>query len=103
MKASLIRNQIVLLNQGRFRVEIRVYGVEPSRKFPMGIKLTCVLIDVEQSQPMVLLDNHEPFGFHLHSRLPEDPNFRVSLEVANYEEAISLFFKEVRRVVSDEE
>jgi hypothetical protein len=102
-KAKILRNQRVILEQGRFVMEIRAFAVPVGRRFPSGIKLKCVLIDVEQGRPRVLLDNHEPFGFHLHTRLPEDPNFRVSLDIEDYNEAIRVFFAEVRKVVSHEE
>ena len=102
-KAKELRNERIILQQGKFIVEIKIYEVLKSRKFPTGIKLKCVLIDVEQGRPRVLLDNHEPFGFHLHTRLPEDPDFRVSLDIEDYPEAIQTFFAEVRKVVSYEE
>lgn len=101
-KAKLLRDERVTLQDGRFVVEIKAYEVPAGRRFPTGIKLKCVLIDVEQAKPRVLLDNHEPFGFHLHTRLPEDPDFRVSLDIEDYEEAIRVFFAEVGKVVSHE-
>ncbi len=82
--------------------EIKAYEVPRDSKYPVGVKLKCVLIDVKQDKPRVLLDNHEPFGFHLHTRLPDDPDFRVKLDIADYEEAIRVFMKEVRKVVSNE-
>ena len=100
--AKLIRNQRLVIGSGRFVVEVKAYEVTRSLKFPIGIKLKCVMIDVEQGQPRLLLDNHEPYGFHLHTRLPDDPDFRVSLNIQDYDEAIRLFFGEVRKVLSDE-
>lgn len=101
-KAKLIRNQRVVIGQGRFIVDIKAYEVSNNKKYPEGVKLKCVLLDVEIGKPRILLDNHEPYGFHLHTRLPEDHDFRVSLNISDYEEAIQMFFKEVRKVVSDE-
>ena len=101
-KAKLIRDQRFILSQGLFKAEIKAYEVPVSRKFPIGIKLKCVLIDVEQGKPRILLDNHEPYGFHLHAGLPDDPDFRVTLDILDYEEAIKIFFNEVRKVVSNE-
>lgn len=101
-KAKLIRNERVTLNEGAFVIQIKAYEVPKTKKYPEGIKLKCVLIDVEAGKPRVLLDNHEPHGFHLHTRLPEDHDFRVSLDITDYEEAIRVFFKEVRKVVSNE-
>lgn len=83
-------------------MEIKAFDVPVDERFPSGVKLKCVLIDVEQGKPLVLLDNHEPFGFHLHTRLPEDHDFRVSLDIDDYNEAIRVFFTEVRKVVSHE-
>jgi hypothetical protein len=101
-KAKLIRNQRITLEEGRFVVEVRAFEVAKNKKFPQGIKMKCVLIDMELGRPRVLLDNHEPHGFHLHTRLPEDHDFRVSLDILDYEEAIRVFFNEVRKVVSNE-
>jgi hypothetical protein len=102
-KAKVLRNERVILAKGRFIVEIKAFEVPVDRRFPDGVKLKCVLIDVEQGKHRVLLDNHEPFGFHLHARLPDDPDFRVSLDITDYNEAIRVFFTEVRKVVSHED
>jgi hypothetical protein len=102
-KVKTLRNQRVVLEQGRFVMEIKAIEVPTSRKFPNGIKLKCILIDMERKKPILLLDNHDPFGFHLHTRLPDDPDFRVSLDVEDYNEAIRTFFAEVRKVISHEE
>jgi hypothetical protein len=34
----------------------------------------------------VLLDNHSPFGYHLHIGLPHEKNKRITIDVENYEE-----------------
>lgn len=101
-KAKLLRNQRVVLEEGRFVIEIKAYEIGKGPRFPEGIKLKCVLVDALQGKPRILLDNHEPFGFHFHSRLPEDPDFRVALKVRDYEDAIQIFFTEVRKVLSRE-
>ena len=101
-KAKIIRNERILLNEGLFVVEVKVFEVPKSKRYPEGVKLKCVLIDEEMGKPRILLDNHAPHGFHLHTRLPEDHDFRVSLDISDYEEAIKIFFQEVRKVVSSE-
>jgi hypothetical protein len=98
-KAKLIQSQQGSFGQGRFSYEIKAYEVPLSRRFPRGIKLKCALIDRELGKPLVLLDNHEPFGFHLHSLLPDNPDFRMPLDIRNSEEAIRIFFDEVRKVI----
>jgi hypothetical protein len=61
-----------------------------------------VLLDVERNVPRLLLDNHEPFGYHLHTKLPEDKNFRAPVDVEDYADAIRLFIAEARKVIADE-
>ncbi len=102
-KARVLRDEVIWFNEARFEARITVLDVPRSSKFPDGIKLKCVLIDVENGIPRVLLDNHEPHGYHLHTKLPEDKNYRVSLDIKEYNEAIRLFMKEVRKVIEYEE
>ena len=103
MKTRVLKKEIIVFADGRFLAEVKVIEVPRSHKFPDGIKLRCVLLDVERNVPRLLLDNHEPFGYHLHTKLPEDKNFRASLDVADYSEAVRLFVAEARKVVADEE
>lgn len=86
----------------RYRVVLYVVEVPVSRKFPEGIKAKFVLIDSEGNFPRLLVDNHEPFGFHMHTQLPEDSGIRVELAVKDHDEALDVFFKEVERIVEDE-
>ena len=48
----------------------------------------------------LLVDNHEPFGFHMHTRLPEDRSIREILPTTDYNEALQIFLKEVERIVN---
>lgn len=86
----------------RYRVVLYVLEVPPDKKFPSGIKARFVLIDSDGNFPRLLIDNHEPFGFHMHTQLPEDASVRVELSVKDYNEALSIFLREVERIVEDE-
>ncbi len=87
----------------RFRVVLKVYEVTPSRKFPDGIKAKYVLIDVVQNAERLLVDNHEPYGFHMHAGLPDEKSLRVKLKTENYLEALKEFNREVWRIIENEE
>lgn len=89
--------------RGRYRVIAKVLQVEGNKKFPEGVKAKFVLIDLELNQPRLLVDNHAPFGFHLHTALPHDKGSRVPLDVKNFNEAYEEFLKEVERVLDNEE
>lgn len=97
-KVRIITDQIILLENEKFAAHVKVYKVTRSLKFPDGYKVRCALVERDTGALRVLLDNHEPFGYHLHTKLPEDKNFRVSVDVKNYSEAIRLFFKEAKKV-----
>lgn len=86
----------------RFRVVLYALEVPVSEKFPNGIKAKFVLIDVEGNFPRLLVDNHEPFGFHMHTALPENKDVRVELPVTDHNAALALFCEEVERILKNE-
>ena len=100
-KAKVVISQVLLLNNENFEAHIKVYEVSNNSKFPDGYKVRCALVERNTGVLHVLLDNHEPYGYHLHSRLPKDKNFRLSLKITHYSEAIKLFFSEVRKVINE--
>jgi hypothetical protein len=87
----------------RYRVILYVLQVYASNKFPQGIKARFVLIDTEGNFPRLLLDNHEPFGFHMHTDLPDQHETRIQLEVTDHNAALALFYQEVERILKDEQ
>lgn len=50
-----------------------------------------VLIDVIKKVPRLIIDNHEPFGFHVHEDLPN--RSRRILEAIEFEQALDEFWK----------
>jgi len=86
----------------RFRIEIRVYAVRVSVRFPQGIKARFVLIDVERGLPRLVVDNHAPFGFHAHTRMPYESEYRELMEAHNHAEALSEFWRLALEVLKNE-
>lgn len=99
-KATVLVDQVLLLANEKYAAHIKVYEVANYAKYPSGYKVRCALIERMSGGLIVLLDNHEPFGFHIHTKLP-DKNPRTSFDVDSYEEAIEIFFNEVRRVINE--
>ena len=83
----------------RYHVSLTALRVPKSKKFPSGLKVKYVLIDVEGEFARLLVDNHEPFGFHIHTQLPEDHSVREVLPTEDYNEALQIFLQEVERIV----
>jgi len=91
-----------VVHDGKYLVVIRVYKVENSKKFPGGTKAKFLLQHCEGGFVRLLVDNHEPYGFHMHTRLPEDHEHREILEVKDHEAALDYFLNEVERIIKNE-
>lgn len=97
-KALIVLNQVLDISE-RFRVELKVFEVEASAKYPEGIKVRFVLIDVIHKVARLLIDNHEPFGFHVHEELPENKSARRLLSTRDYAEALDEFWRIAKEIV----
>ena len=98
---------VVLLDQKldvseRYRVELKVFEVDPSDKFPDGIKVSFALIDVIQKVPRLLVDNHAPFGFHVHEELPGKSDSRRKLNTKDYMQALDEFWRLAKEISNAE-
>lgn len=74
--------------------------VPKNEKFPVGLKVRYVLIDTDGEFARLLVDNREPFGFRMHTQLPEGHSIREVLRTNEYNEALQIFLKEVEKIVS---
>jgi hypothetical protein len=100
--AKVILDEKFAINN-RYRVVLYVLEIPASDKFPLGIKAKYVLIDTDGNFPRLLVDNHEPYGFHMHIALPEDHDVRTDLSVTDHNSALAIFYQEVERIVKDEQ
>lgn len=102
-----MKKAIVLLKERldvseRFRIELKVLQVEPTTKHPEGVKVSFALIDVKKGIPRLLIDNHAPFGFHVHTALPSQSNTRRALPTKDYLEALEEFWRLVKEILENE-
>jgi len=100
--ARVLYDKKVYLSEGKFEIRVIAYEVSKNKKFPEGVKLRCVLLNINLKIARLLLDNHEPYGYHLHTSMAHDKNHRVSVNVNNYEEAIEFFISEAQEVIKNE-
>src|ERR1035437_8106049 len=98
MKASLLIHREQVLHDGKYVMTIKVYEVQKSKKFPDGIKARFLLQTAEGGAPRLLVDNHEPYGFHMHTKMPHDRDHRETLDVTDYRDAMDIFLAEVERI-----
>jgi hypothetical protein len=103
VKAKVIVQRKIVLKDGRFVAMVTVFEVKKDKKFPDGIKAKFLLQDAHGGFARLLIDNHEPYGFHMHTKLPENSDFRIELDVTDYNEALEYFLNEVERIIKNEE
>lgn len=97
----LILEKVLYFQDGQFEARLKVIKVPKSAKFPDGFKVNCILLDKETKTARLLLDNHAPFGYHLHTELPNNKHARLAVDVKNYSEAIQVFFREARKIADE--
>jgi hypothetical protein len=103
MKANLLIHREQVLRDGKYVMVIKVYQVEQSKKFPNGIKAKFLLQNALDGFPRLLIDNHEPYGFHMHTKMPLDHAYREILSVKDHQAALDFFLDEVERILKNEE
>jgi hypothetical protein len=102
MKAKILIDDSFNFNNGYVAI-IKVFEVKNDDKFPEGIKAKFILINKNSEEPELLIDNHEPFSWHIHNDLPHNHEKRETLkDIKNYNDALALFWREVEKVVNNE-
>ena len=101
MNTNILIDQRVILNS-RYSVVVKVLKVPSNKKHPDGIKARFLLLDNEAGKARLLIDNHAPFGYHVHTELPENHEARIPLDASDYRVALNFFWKEVERILRNE-
>jgi hypothetical protein len=73
---------------------------------PSGIKSVFKVIreknvGTEDYEIVYLIDNHEPFGFHEHPKLPADRETRRIVHASSWDEAWVLFEKKIEEILDE--
>ena len=101
MRAVVLLDEQQIIGDGRYCVLLKVLEVKRSRKFPGEIKVRFVMIDLLIGKPILIVDNHAPYGFHSHTRLPDCKQTREALAVSNYQEALEYFLQNIREIIRE--
>jgi len=98
-KATILLDQKLDISE-RYRVELKVFEVQKSERFPERIKVSFILIDVIAKVPRLLIDNHAPFGFHVHEDLPSNKESRRQIPVNDYSEIMEEFWRLAKEIIN---
>ena len=82
-------------------VIVKLQAVTSDSVRPDGFKLNCVLLDFRVNKAVLILDNHEPFGYHLHPTPIDDHGNREKIEVQSPFEAIDLFVEMSQEIANE--
>ncbi len=88
-------------------VEIKVEQTNNKATYPPdGIK--SVFIVKRENRPggedfeaVLLIDNHAPFGFHEHPKLPSDHEFRETVHASSWVDAWDIFEKRIEELLDE--
>ena len=88
----------------RYKIDVSIEDHEDTDKYPKGVKAVFKLIrldinDEGETELVVLIDNHKPFGFHSHDKLPENHDYREPLHLDDYNLAWSIFQAKCREIL----
>lgn len=88
----------------RYKIDVSIEDHEDADKYPEGVKAVFKLIrldinDEGETELVVLIDNHKPFGFHSHDKLPENHDYREPLHLTDWNKAWSIFQAKCREIL----
>lgn len=83
---------------GNFIAHMKIQSVPKDDNRPDGYKVNFVLIDLEKMDPVLIVDNHKPFGYHMHPDASTDHSKRIKLDVDSPYEALDLFIKRAKEI-----
>ncbi|HAZ13817.1 MAG: hypothetical protein A2X86_14520 [Bdellovibrionales bacterium GWA2_49_15] len=103
-----IKSQRVLTDsKGRMcKIDVSIEQTSDMKKFPPDGK-KCVfrvfrekVRGSEDFELVVLIDNHEPLGFHDHDKLPEVHDSRVQVHTTSWQEAWNTFDSKLKELLN---
>jgi hypothetical protein len=95
----VIDYEIIGLNGNLYFVEIEIFESENLGVFSEGVNATFKLFKIDENgerQIIYLIDNHIPYGFHEHDRLPGNHESRSPIHVKSWQEAWVKFQEKCR-------
>lgn len=87
-----------------YKVSIYVAETDDLKKYPEGVKAIFRLFrlnDEGNEELIILMDNHEPFGFHEHDKLPGEHDSREQLKTDDWKEAWNIFQERCKGIFNE--
>lgn len=104
-KFPIFRSIVKIGGSGEvFRVEVSIKDTDDLLRYPPdGIKAVYRAFKIkelrEDIELVILIDNHMPFNYHEHDKLPDDHNSRLSIDASNWQEAWRIFDLKIKEIL----
>lgn len=89
------------IKMGHFIAHLKIQSVPKSENRPDGYKVNFVLVDIESMKPVMIVDNHKPFGYHIHPAARDDHSIRIDLNVDSPYQALDIFIKKAKEIADE--
>ncbi len=89
------------VKMGNYIAHLKIQEVRPNYSRPDGHKVNFVLVDLRTLKPVLLLDNHAPFGYHVHPDAEQNHNERIEISVSSPYEALDIFLKKAKEIARE--
>lgn len=91
-------------NGEAFKIDVSIVQTNDFDKYPPdGIKaiyrVLKIRTDVDEAELVVLIDNHKPFDYHEHDKLPLEHDSRKNISATNWQEAWKIFDLKIKEVI----
>jgi hypothetical protein len=83
---------------GGFIAHMKIQSVPKDDNHPDGYKVNFVLVNLRTLAPVLIVDNHKPFGYHLHPDATKDQRSRIELHVDSPYQALEIFLKKAKEL-----
>jgi hypothetical protein len=88
----------------RYKMIVCIESHLDLKTYPEGVRALFKLIRLDvgeenETQLLILIDNHFPFGFHSHDCLPSKHNQRTILHVRSWKEAWAIFQNKCKEIL----
>ena len=95
---AIIFNKSVKM--GAYIAQMKIQTVRPNENRPDGFKVNFILLRIKDTKRILLVDNHAPFGYHMHDN-PDVPEERKKMDVNDPYAALDLFIQRAKEIIHE--
>jgi hypothetical protein len=90
-------------NGHEYQIVIEVSESRNLDKYPEGVQSNFRMLKIKEGsvELVALIDNHKPYGFHYHDKLPEQHDSRVQIHTDSWQEAWVKFQEICKEILNE--